>query len=359
MPKVERIEASELGDSERALWASWRHQRDDLASPYFSPKWTAEVAKVRNDVEIAVLMDDAGRVGGFLPFQRPGRVAVPVGGALSDYHGMIAAANYVCDLPQIMRQMQIARFDFSHIPATQSGFAAFVHAQHSSHVTDLSLGLEKYHQGRREKGSSETKRARKRFRKLSKEVGPVRLETYSQDSAAFEQLLQWKRAQYHQTRTPDVFANTWTRDLVQNLLAIGGVQSFGGALFLLYAGDELMAANYCLADGDVLHAWFIAHDPKWAVYSPGQILFESIITELADTHVREIDLGVGDYRFKNILANSRRRLTTGFVASCHRASLIRDTEYRIRNWAEAFPLGPLSAFPSKAMRRMDVYRGLS
>jgi hypothetical protein len=38
--------------------------------------------------------------------------------------------------------------------------------------------------------------------------------------------------------------------------------------------------------------------------------------------------------------------------------VVRAAQYQIRRAAEALPLGQLSAMPGKAMRRMDLWRGL-
>ncbi len=360
MGKVELIDATDLGQSQQALWAEFRTDSPDLDSPYFSPEWTAHVAAVRKDVQVAVLHDNSQKIAGFLPLQRPkGRVAVPVGGALNDYQGIIAAPYFEADLGTAMRDCSIGRFDFSHIPANQQVFGRHAHIDHGSHVIDLSGGLESYRQMRVEHGSSESKRARKRKRKLEREIGPVRIETYSKDGETFAQLLRWKRAQYKNTCIPDVFANRWTVDLVHNLFEAGGPGRFGGSLFLLFAGDQIVAANFCLADGDILHAWFVAHDPKFARYSPGQILFESMIDTFADSHIREIDLGAGDYRFKTSLASFRRPMNAGFVAGCPVSAMIRAAEYKTRNWIEGLELGKASLLPGKAMRRFDTYRGLA
>ena len=40
-------------------------------------------------------------------------------------------------------------------------------------------------------------------------------------------------------------------------------------------------------------------------------------------------------------------------------ALARRAAYGVRRAAEALPLGRMSALPGKAMRRMDLWRGLS
>ena len=78
----------------------------------------------------------------------------------------------------------------------------------------------------------------------------------------------------------------------------------------------------------------------------------------AEKGVRELDLGPGDYRFKLQLANSARPVRHGFVGRVSAAAAFRDAQYRLRTAAEALPLGRVSQLPGKAMRRVDLWRGL-
>ncbi|MBL1431587.1 MAG: GNAT family N-acetyltransferase [Robiginitomaculum sp.] len=360
MSKVELIKVDELGVSERALWRSLRQGQESLSSPYFSDAWVTQIARVRNDVKVAVLLQDNGRIAGFLPYQQlQTGIALPVGGALSDYHGMIANSDYRVDFQQVMQQINVKRFDFSYIPKAQACFSSYAWVEQRSHIIDISSGLDVYLQQRKQRGSSANYRAKKRARKLVKDFGELRLEAHSKDQKVFDQLLRWKRNQYKKTRNPDVFASKWTRDLVQNLFEKGKSGEFGGALFALYAGDKLIAANYCLGEGDVLHSWFIAYNPEFAKYSPGLVLFEKMIEHLAETHIREIDLGTGNYRFKTSLANKGRMVNAGFVGNSAIVALIPSYKYQLRKWAELMPLGSLSELPGKAMRRIDLRRGLA
>ncbi|MBL4617256.1 MAG: GNAT family N-acetyltransferase [Robiginitomaculum sp.] len=360
MSNVELIEAGDLGASERALWRSLRQSQESLSSPYFSDHWIKEVALVRDDVKIAVLLQGNGRITGFLPFQQlQNGIALPVGGALNDYHGVIAKSDFRADFEQIMKQINVKRFDFSSIPATQKCLSPYAWIDQHSHIIDISNGLNAYLQQRKQKSSARNYRAKKRERKLVREIGELRLEIGSKDQRVFDTLLHWKRNQYAQTNTPDVFAGKWTRNLVQNLFERSKTDEFGAILFALYAKDKLIACNYCLGEKDVLHSWFIAYNHEFAKYSPGLVLFEKMIEHLADTHIREIDLGTGNYRFKTSLANNSRLVSSGFVGSSRFASLIPNYEYRFRKWAELMPLGSLSELPGKAMRRIDLHRGLA
>ena len=48
----------------------------------------------------------------------------------------------------------------------------------------------------------------------------------------------------------------------------------------------------------------------------------------------------------------------GFIGRPSPQTLVRSAEYGVRAAAENLPLGALSHLPGKAMRRMDLWRGL-
>lgn len=358
--RAEKVRFDELSPEQLARWESWRYALPAQLSPYYSREWVQEVDRVRDDVWVGVLRDEQGNDAGYFPFQKGrGPVAIPVGGALCDYHGVIARPGMPIDLRKVMRDLGIGCFDFTHVPVSQSAFASMAKVHYPSRVIDLRGGLQAYLDERKERGSSESKRARHRRNKLAKQVGEIRFTGWSHDEDAFAQLLQWKSAQYVRTNQPDVFARDWTTQLVTNLMRRSERGEFGGAMFLLHAGDELAAVNFCLAQGPVVHAWFIAHNPELNKFSPGQVLFEEMIHQLADTDVDEIDLGPGDYRFKLTLANRERGLSAGFVHGSLLPGMMRGAEYGIRNFMEHMPLGKLSDLPGKAMRRLTAMRGLA
>ena len=48
----------------------------------------------------------------------------------------------------------------------------------------------------------------------------------------------------------------------------------------------------------------------------------------------------------------------GFLGSPSPCHLVRHAAYGVRSMAEALPLGRMSELPGKAMRRLDLLRGL-
>jgi hypothetical protein len=48
----------------------------------------------------------------------------------------------------------------------------------------------------------------------------------------------------------------------------------------------------------------------------------------------------------------------GFAARPSPAGVVRAAQYTVRNAAERLPLGRVSLWPGKAMRRLDLWRAL-
>ena len=102
----------------------------------------------------------------------------------------------------------------------------------------------------------------------------------------------------------------------------------------------------------------VAHDAGFERYSPGLILFQDILRWMDTTPYSSLDLGAGDYRFKRELSNAQRHVNHGFVGVASPAALVREAAYSLRATAESLPLGRFSELPGKAMRRIDLMRGL-
>ena len=95
------IPAASLTEADALRWSAIQQQTDSLASPFFSPQFTAIVASVRDDVAVARL-EEGDRTIGFFPFER-GRFGEgrPVGSILSDYHGLIAPSDVAVECAPI------------------------------------------------------------------------------------------------------------------------------------------------------------------------------------------------------------------------------------------------------------------
>jgi CelD/BcsL family acetyltransferase involved in cellulose biosynthesis len=357
--KIDVVRPRDLTGEDIAAWV--RLQGDGvLRSPFLTPYWVQAVERAggpdATGARVAILRD-AGAAVGFLPVRKGRFTALPLGAPLSDYQGLVAAADIAIDPRQLTNALGVQRIDFSSLLVEAPGLGGCARGQAVSHVMDLTGGYDAYGAGRAAAGTDILKDCAKKRRKLEREVGEVVFTAESASSADFEALVAWKRSQYAETRQTDVLGRGWTMRLLRDLHDRRDPE-LRGVLFTLHAGGKLAAAHYALVTQRVAHAWFIAHDCPMQRYSPGVILITEVARWAAEQGLAELDLGPGDYRFKVSLANRQRPVAHGYIGRLSPATLVRAAEYRVRQAAEALPLGRYSALPGKAMRRLDVWRGL-
>ena len=127
-----------------AAWADIQRADAALDSPYFRPEFTQAVAAVRGDVEVGVL-EEGGEPVGFFPFQRGRRnVARPVGGMMSDFHGVVVRQGVAWDPRQLLRGCGLSAWHFDHLIAAQEPFRPHHWSVAPSPYIDLSQGWEGY-----------------------------------------------------------------------------------------------------------------------------------------------------------------------------------------------------------------------
>src|SRR4051794_28538749 len=245
---IRTVKFENLTTDEIAAWSDIQQCEQSLDSPYFRPEFTQAVTAIRNDVEVAVLKE-AGIPVGFLPFQRSSwNVGRPVGGALSDFHGLIARADTTCDPLELLRACGLSTWNFSHLIAGQNWLAPYVRNKAYSPYVDLSNGMETY-LASRERGRRFMARYGQKWRKLAREVGPVRFEFNQPDPAIVDICIGWKQKQYLRTNELDVFRYSWVRDLLA-WLARRSDNDFSAVVGVLYAGDKIAALHFGMRSRD-------------------------------------------------------------------------------------------------------------
>jgi len=363
---LEVIRPSALSPQDLARWRALQAADPGLDSPFLGPDWALAVERAqdgeaaadpRRGVRVAVLRE-AGQAVGFFAARVCGATAMPVGAPMNDYQGLVAAPGVALEPRRLLAALGVARLDFTHMICGQPWFDTHVRGCAASYRVETASGYDAYAQSRREAGSGVLKDIDKRRRKIEREAGAVTLTAFSRADGDFEQLIDWKRRQYRAGHQTDIFETPWTRGLLHGLFETHD-PDFGGVLFALHIGDRLAAAQFNLRGRSTLHAWIIAHDEAFERYSPGLVLFGEILRWMDGGPYTTLDLGAGDYRFKLQLSNAQTTVGHGFIGRPSAASLVRSAQYRVRNLAERLPLGAVSELPGKAMRRMDLWRGLA
>ncbi|MFQ5730467.1 MAG: GNAT family N-acetyltransferase [Planctomycetaceae bacterium] len=347
--RVHVVEPSELGPEELRAWREWCGRDAALQGPYFHPEFMRAVAEVRNDVRVGVLEDTAG-LAGFFPFQRTGfRTARPVGGRLSDFHGVVARPGWRWSVCELIRRCGLAAWDFTHLPTTQPAFARHCRVVEASPFLDLSRGFDSYVDERRKLGSRSISQTQRKARKLAREVGPLRFERHVDDGRILRTLMDWKSRQYRRSDISDVFSFPWAAALLKRLHATRH-RDFGGQLSALSAGDELVALHFGIYSENVLHYWFPAYDPQFDRYSAGLVLLLEMARDSATRGFARIDLGNGTERYKTSLASGAIGVASGSVESDAMVHAVRRCWRHTRSWLKTSPVGAPARMSARLVR---------
>jgi CelD/BcsL family acetyltransferase involved in cellulose biosynthesis len=336
------VPADELTPDQIAAWNALQRSQPGLESPFFRPEFTQIVASARPDASVAVIDDGSVSVG-FFPFQRARRSGLPIGGRLSDYHGLVARSHTTVHPKELLKACRLTRWEFDGLVMGQPWFAPFHRRFRSSYVLDLSGGLDGYAAQRRAAGSDAVKDIRAQARRLERELGPLRFQASVDDARMLELLIAWKSEQYRRTGAVDVFAFRWALDVVRRAYAESS-NDFAGELSALYVDGEAVALHLGLRAGSVLHSWFPAYDVAHARYSPGLVLLLHLVEGAAAMGIGTIDLGKGDAPYKRRLANGTVALAVGTVEVSPLRAAAANAARLVNGAAHRTPLG----------RRMDL-----
>lgn len=357
--RIEVVRPSELSSDDQAAWSQLQAARPELASPFLSPHWARAVERAEGPDDVRVcLIEDRDGLKGVFAVRCGVLTAMPVGAPLNDRQAVVCAQPLDLAPGALLQALHVHRYDFSHMSAADPVFGTRAEGVQDSYLVDLSGGWEAFEQNRREAGTDILKDMAKKRRKLERDFGPLTFTALSRSSADFAKLKDWKRAHSFRTRQTDVLACDWVGRLLDELFESHD-PDFGGALSTLHIGDRLAAAQFNLRGRSELHSWFIAHDPEFERCSPGLVLFHDLMRWMAaESALKRLELGPVSYRFKDRIANAPHPLAYGYAGLDSPVTLIRAAQYGVRKAAETLPLGPASQWPGKAMRRLDLWRGL-
>ncbi|MGZ8363407.1 MAG: GNAT family N-acetyltransferase [Caulobacteraceae bacterium] len=345
MTKIGILPWNELDATARERWDGWRAARPQFASPFFDPRFLDAVHAVRGDVEVAV----ANGGDAYLAFHRDRLGAlIPAGGPLSDWHGWVTPRQSMDARPLLTASGAHAMF-FSSAPASDP-MVGEGGVRRDSHVIDASAGADAYFAGIAARSAKPLRNLRARERKAIDSHGPIRLELDDRSPAAFNQLLEWKSAQYQRTNQFDVFSAPWTERLIRRLFQTRE-DGFQGRLSTLWFGERMAAAHFGIQSGGVLHYWFPAYDEGFAPLSPGLLLLIAMVRNSAEAGIAKIDLGGGDYRFKTDFANTAWPMSTAAVCRSTFQGFARSGLLAAGKALAALPASSLGTLPERAVRR--------
>lgn len=247
------VRGNELTAEVVKRWRALQASNPELASPCFSPEFTQAVAAVRPDVEVALIKPNNEEIEAIFPFQRERRNrAIPVGGIVSDYQGIICRPGLIFEPKELLTQCGLIAWDFDRLIASQQLFTPYHKLCEPSALIDLSRGYAAYARERRAAGSRQIAKCQNLMRRLEREIGPLRFVAHSPEGGLLNQVLAWKSEQYRRTGWNDLFTAGWGRELVERVHAIQSKQ-FAGMLSILYAGDRMIAGHLGMRSEAIWH----------------------------------------------------------------------------------------------------------
>jgi len=326
------IPGTELTERDIHRWYEIQDSNPLLSSPYFCPEFTQAVASVRNDVYISIIkVKDV--IVGFFPFQkRRFGFGIPVGGMLSDIHGLIMENNIEIDVKQLLKLSGLVSYEFYHLPQWQNSFNNYIKATEVSHFIDLTSGYENYKTILAERKSKTPKDAAYKLRKLKRDFNNVEFHHLVTDKSILDLLLNWKSSQYRKSKIVDVFSFTWTKKLLHIIHELQS-ERFSGILSTLSVEGNPIAIHMGMRSSNSWNWWFPRHDTAYNKYSPGILLRLDAIEYAEKIGIKYVDLGCGDETtYKPHLSTNTIVLGSGSVVLSSFYTSIRNLFYHLEQW---------------------------
>ncbi|MAK65226.1 MAG: hypothetical protein CMF75_10890 [Maricaulis sp.] len=348
------ITVDQLTERQRSAWNVMRDSNFALSSPYFAPEFTEIIGAHRADTRILVVSRN-GTLAGFLPLHlsRSG-VARPIGGPLGDHHGFITDQPEL-DLDAALQSAGFGVFAFHGALADQTAFLRHCDGPPEiSWVSDLSRGYDAFMAECAANDAKAMRNIRARLRKLDNLDADVVFRIDDRRPEALDALIAAKRDQYHRTKALDIFVAPWVQATILDLFETRE-PGLSGLLSTLEIDGKLAAGHFGMRSQNVLHYWFPVFWPEHANLGPGLSLYCEMAKALNQDGITQIHMGPGDYDFKRRLGNAGFGVVSG---QAHRPSLTQAVVALGRSvdrMAQALPLGRASAWPGKAIRRLDKW----
>ncbi len=331
--------AAEVAPADVGAWRAMAAATPAFASPLLGPDFAALVGQVRDDVRVAVYVQDGETVGVLAHHLRPGGVARPVGAPWSDFHALLTWPGRPTPWREALAAAGLRSFRFSQLVDPHGVFAGATSETVPSHLlTADPAGGEAAWERLRAGSPKRFKNIRRLEHKLERELGPL-VFAVEPERDAFDQLVGWKRDQFARTGAHDVLHPVWSRAFIDAAFALD-TPDLRGQLLTLRAGGRLIAAHFGVRSGAVFHPWLAAFDPELRAYSPGLIFMSRLVR--APLGVARYELSAGSDDYKTVFADHAEPVACGVAdvrlepgaAHAPRLQLVQKLRSRLDHIAE-------------------------
>ncbi len=337
-----------------AAWEKFRQQNPQLYSPYFGIAYVQIINKLCKNVHILVVEED-NRPIAFLAFQakmiKNNKIgfARPVGAPMTDYHGFVCLPDTKFDVHAVLKQAGFGAYHFSALIDNGNILAGYGGKDVPCTVLDIANGANSWREQQNSSYRRHLKNLRRHIRN-TEEFGERKFEFCSRDKNVYNQLIEWKRAQFANTGKYDVLSVKWTRELLYRLWQRGVEGDLRADMHVLYFGDLIASIDLGLSDGKTFHSWMVAYNPELRRVSPGIQLLEGLIDKASEIGYTKIDLGEGIDGYKRHYATENVHVKSGFLAANGPAAALSKLYGNMEEFGEE-KLGKIGRLPGKLRRR--------
>jgi CelD/BcsL family acetyltransferase involved in cellulose biosynthesis len=239
------------------------------------------------------------------------------------------------DIRAIVKKSGLRGWRFSRVPVEQKALDPYLYRAardwRSVSYVDLSEGHDKYLSDLSDGVKKRIARTEAYRRSLQRKVGSVSFDWANPKPEYFDQLIEWKSAQYGNVRTWDPQVMSVMREL-----AFTDNDGCRGLIGVLFAGEQTAAVTFCLEGPGVIALWTLAYNPEFSRFSAGTIQLLDLIRDAASHGIRMVDFGVdhivGTNTYKDRFRNATYELSGGGVWASRLGaagrSLYRRARYR-------------------------------
>ncbi len=353
------VNANELSQRQIDEWRELIVCTSHFTSPFYSPDYVQLVSRFMSNVQVGMLYSDE-RLDAVFPFERVQQViAGPVGRELCDYQGPIYRDSSTLDPLLMLQALGLNQYRFDHLYPASGPLRTSIWSTWPS----LQISFEPSRTDTRARFRTAHKKLvhslGRKQKKLSQDLGSVRLMQNLVDPELLDRLLTWKCDQYERTQRSHPFRNIWARDILKAGLQLDD-EVFRGRMSALMAGEHVIALEYSLETEHVSHMLICAHGPEYSKYSPG-LMRNAQLIEQGPTldSISLVDFGKGLEEYKQSFSNATVEVAEGCVDRSRLRSYlnaqIQRSRYRFlrSRWSE-----PIRQLARASAVRMPVLRRL-
>lgn len=331
-----------------ALWQDARHQQD----PFFAPEFARIVGRARGDVRF-LLASEAGAPVAFWAIHKcGGGWARPIGGPFSDWHGPVLKPDLALTPAAFLKETGFGGMTVHGLQPLAHGPAQAGLMRAASNMSCLTQGTEAFFAEQQRKFPKHFKKMRRVNRNAKRDFSDITYTLDHDDEAAFEWLIQTKRAQYVRTGKHDVLGSNWAGRMLDGLRQTDS-KTFGVMLSTLRFDGRIAAAELNIYSGAILHSWLTGFDTELAYYSPGYMLQHGVLERMHERGFDMYDTGTELDYYKKFYTNLVLPMDRGIILSGQ--STLRPARLMGAGWraAEQAASGRAAVLMGKVRRRSD------